>query len=100
MARRNRPQDGLDLGAPGGDQPTDADDVIAHDDDTAASPVDVEAVTAPAPAAPSPTDAPAPLRFAALVRIHAGDVTYAPGDAIPDNVAADGLTEGAHYCRV
>jgi len=46
----------------------------------------------------TPPPAPAPPRFVALVRIHAGH-TYEPGEDIPERVAMDGLTCGEHWRR-
>lgn len=70
------------------------------------------AVTAPVsepppPPEPSSGDAlplsvapPSASRFIATCRIFAGGgIEYAPGDTIPDAVAADGLSEGAHWRR-
>ena len=61
----------------------------------------------PPPPEPSSGDAlplsVAPLpasRFVAVCRIFAGaGVEYAPGDTIPEAVADDGLSEGAHWRR-
>lgn len=65
-------------------------------------------ISAPLPPhEPSPGDAlpvsvapPPASRYVATCRIFAGaGIEYAPGDTIPEAVAADGLSEGAHWRR-
>ena len=95
MSRRDRRSGPSTMGAPAPttDVPTAAVAAIVSEPPPPPEPSSGDAL--PSSVAPPPDS-----RLVAVCRIFAGaGIEYAPGDTIPEAVAADGLSEGAHWRR-